>query len=99
MVYRGDIDKDLVLAIEMYCSQLEQRMLARARKGEAVYKGKWKELTTDQVASELAEEEDDVHVYRAMIESKQRRERLASFSCTCGRIAYCSHCADKMVTH
>ena len=63
------MDEELVAAIDAYLAMLRKRLIERVKVGMH-YQGKWKSMTTAEVVVAAQEEEDDLHVYRAMIHQK-----------------------------
>ncbi len=62
------LDSDLVHAVDQYLARIRTRMLARLRLGEPIYHGSWKTKPKEALETDLDEEYDDMHCYRAMLE-------------------------------
>jgi hypothetical protein len=65
------IDPDLIDAVDEYLENLRFRMLSRLELGEQEHQGEWRNKSFTELAADAMEEEDDMHVYRAMILWKQ----------------------------
>lgn len=69
--FMPNLDSQLISAIDDYLAALRQRMIRRIEKGEMSYRGAWHNMTIDELYEAITEEDDDAHVYHAMIQSKE----------------------------
>jgi hypothetical protein len=63
-----ELDTELIAAIDSYLSNIRYRLVKRVERGEREYHGLWKTKPLAELIVDIEEEEDDGHVYRAMMQ-------------------------------